>query len=159
MDLKACLCPGMFLDMQSWCLSSVTAFCVCARSFQEGQVEVSPKSLIPERVCERVLDFWARVWLGSWNSLSCWVWAVLESLQLLFLAASFGTCMELGNGNYSFHGDCWMKLVYVKSSLGMLRREDCVPALCARWCLLAWALGCTAALCFVSSHRSAVMNA
>lgn len=108
----------MFLDMQSWCLSSVAAFCIRARSFQEGQVEVSPKSLIAEQVCDQVLDFWAQDWLGSWNSLLCWVWAVLESLELLFLAASFGVCMELGNGNCSFHGECWMKLVYVGWLLG-----------------------------------------
>lgn len=48
MDLKAHVCLGMFIDMQSWCLSSVTAFCVRARSFQEGQVKVSPKSLTTE---------------------------------------------------------------------------------------------------------------
>lgn len=52
MDLKVHVCPRMFLDMQSWCLSSLTAFCVRARSFQEGQVEVSPKSLIAAKVCD-----------------------------------------------------------------------------------------------------------
>jgi len=64
MDLTAHICIGMFLDMQSWCLSSVTAFCVRVRSFQEGQVEVSPKSLIAEQVCDWVLDFWAQDWQG-----------------------------------------------------------------------------------------------
>lgn len=58
MDLKAHIYPGMCFDMQSWCLSSLTAFCICARSFQEGQVEVSPKSLIAEQVCDQILDFW-----------------------------------------------------------------------------------------------------
>lgn len=49
--------------------------------------------------------------------------------------------------------------MHMKSSMGMLRREDCVPAGCARRCLLAWAAVCKDALCFVDSHRPAVMNA
>lgn len=44
--------PGMFLAKQGWCLSSVAAFCIRAGSFQEGQVEVSPKSFTAEQVCD-----------------------------------------------------------------------------------------------------------
>lgn len=46
--------PGMFLVKQGCCFSSVAAFWVRAGSFQEGQVEVSPKSFIAEQVCDSV---------------------------------------------------------------------------------------------------------
>lgn len=62
MDLKAHVCIGMFLDMHSCCLSSVTAFCVRARSFQEGQVEVSPESLNCLRFV--IVGFLGQDWQG-----------------------------------------------------------------------------------------------
>lgn len=42
---------------------------------------------------------------------SCKEWAVLESLESLFLAASFGICM--GNWKYSFHGESGLKFLGV----------------------------------------------
>lgn len=63
-------------------------------------------------------------------------------------SAGWSLCMRIG---------CLEVHIYVKSTLGMLRREGCVPASCARRYLLTWAVVCEGALCFVGGQRAAVL--
>lgn len=73
-----------------------------------------PRALLLSRL---VLGFWAQDW-GSLSGLLGKVWAVLESLESLFPAASFGTCVELGNEKCSFHGESGLKLLDMGWLLG-----------------------------------------
>lgn len=104
--------PGMLFVKQGWCLSSVAAFCICAGSLQEGQVKVSAKSFVVKQIGVGFLGW------GSLSGLLGKVWAVLESLESLFPAASFGTCVELGNEKCSFHGESGLKLLDMGWLLG-----------------------------------------
>ena len=47
------------------------------------------------------------------------------------LAASFGACIELGNGNCSFHWECWVKPVYMCAHVC---EEQLGSAEEGRWC-------------------------
>lgn len=139
------VCLGMFLDVQSCCLSSVPAFWVRARSFQEGQVKVSPKSLIAEQACAKELDLWVgwgpvldfcAEWVvlksGSyslaaffWNwGVGICPWGVFSEACIWVLAA--WRCMCMWRGNWGYWG--W----------------NAVPPLCVRRCLLPrpWAVLC-----------------
>lgn len=149
--------------VKSWCLSSVTAFWVCARSFQEGQVKVSPKSYCWTGLCQRigllspglvgflcctpVLSGWCwRVWrlLSGSLFLECvWKWGVgICPWRVFNKACLWGLaawrCMRMWRGTWGYWG--W----------------NAVPPLSLKRCLLAGALGCADALCFVGRCRPAV---
>lgn len=97
------VCLGMFLDVQSCCLSSVPAFWVRARSFQEGQIKVSPKSLIAEQACAKELDLWV-----GWGPVLdfCAEWVVLKS-------GSYSLAAFFWNWGVGFvHEEYSAKLVY-----------------------------------------------